>query len=125
MAGLHDTIVCTVSDGAVSARLPDGAHVNIPAEIIARSTIISDMVSEVPYEGDLTLPSPGKWLQAWVQCAAAAQASSSPDFKSMDNIELAEHLKVRYSVFRLIRRLFSPSQRSSRCFIPFTPLHTC
>jgi hypothetical protein len=59
-----------VHDGAVWMHLDD-VRVNIPSHLMKKSQVLMDATSCVDDSsstGDLTLPAPKEWLQAWMAC---------------------------------------------------------
>jgi hypothetical protein len=70
MACPNDVVRCTVHDGAVWMHVDD-VRVNIPSRLVNRSQVLMDAMSCVDDSsvyGDLTLPAPKEWLQAWIAC---------------------------------------------------------
>jgi hypothetical protein len=68
MASSHDSVKCTVQDGAARLHLDNG-YVNIPAHLLNKSRFLSDVLSsasDLSVTSDFIVPAPKQWLQAWV-----------------------------------------------------------
>jgi hypothetical protein len=95
MTSSSDEVRCTVRDGAVWMHLDD-VRVNIPSDLVNKSQVLMDAMSCVDDSsstGDLTLPAPKEWLQAWLACYGSEQER----LRCADMKDLVNCLLVRFS----------------------------
>jgi hypothetical protein len=88
MTSSRDVVKCTVRDGAVWMHLEDGP-VHIPSHLLNSSQVLKDAMlssDDSSDTGDLTLPAPQDWLQAWMTCyGSEEEILSSVDIKDLVN----------------------------------------
>jgi hypothetical protein len=95
MTSSRDEVRCTVHDGAVWMHIND-VRVNIPSDLVNESQVLLDATSCVDdfcSTGDLTLPAPKEWLQAWVACYGGDRER----LRCADIKEVVNCLLVRFS----------------------------
>jgi hypothetical protein len=99
MASPGDVERCTVHDGALWMHLDD-VRVNIPSRLVSQSQVLIDAMSCVgdsSIPGDLTLPAPKEWLQAWMAC----YDSEEEHLRREDTEDLVNCLLVRFTFKRI------------------------
>jgi hypothetical protein len=76
----------------------DNDRISIPSRLVNQSQILLDAMSCVDdssITGDLTLPAPKEWLQAWMAC----YGSEEERLRCADTEDLINCLLVRFSLF--------------------------
>jgi hypothetical protein len=68
MRSLGKGVRCTVHDGSIWIHL-DKARVNIPSNILNKSQILMNILSDdTAANGDFVMAVPKEWLRAWAAC---------------------------------------------------------
>lgn len=105
MMNNHCRYVCTFSEDVVTVKLPSGANVDVPSDLIKRSGTLSNAVPTTDPDSEFTLVFPTGYLEAWLQHADALSHQKSPlacSSRSQTPMrELVVGLKVR--VFSISR----------------------
>ena len=94
----YERIVLEVRDSAVELGFPDGTRLDVPRDVIARSTLLTQTICSPEYNGHITLPVPKGVIQTWL-LASALQSRSlcspfSPELSAYDP-QLPAYTNVR------------------------------
>lgn len=94
-----DRICIKRKESEASLSMPDGSTVDVPLNVLRRSTILQEAIADIQIDNDAFITAPNGLLQSWLQCIeilpsgkAAVQDSENAD-KALET-PFADYLKV-------------------------------
>ena len=93
--GVQGIRFIVTADGA-RAEFPDDSSIDIPVQLLERSSTLSDALSSrcSAAQQVFTLVAPSEWLHAWIRCTAVLM-SPSPSLNNWDMSQMSLCLLVR------------------------------
>lgn len=99
---IQDYVSCVVREGGVGMTLPSGILVDVPSELLQRSTTLRDAIPTDEVGIVVQIVAPQGFIESWLQCTAVfepgASAANREAWKGHALKKLLRHLKVRVHV---------------------------